>query len=94
MAGMKPPHIKTQRPDAGPATDYATVVVNVDETGKPLEIWLGRPGGPRVDDPMLTMVKGYAFSPATCHDKPVSAAMRIDVPVGVGVEAVGGRGRR
>jgi len=94
MAGMKPPHSGTPTPDASPDGSYATVVVNVDDTGKPLEIWLGRPGGPRVDDAMLTTVKGYTFSPATCHDKPVSAAMRIDVPVDVGVEAVGGRGRR
>jgi len=93
MAGMKPPHGKTQPPEASPDARYVTVVVNVDETGKAQEIWLGRPLGPQADDEVLTAVKGYDFSPATCHDKPVSVAVRIDVPLG-GAAAAGGRGRR
>lgn len=93
MAGMKPPVSKTPLPDASPDAKFVTVVVNVDETGKPTELWLGRPGGSQADEQVLTAVKGYSFTPATCHDKPVSAATRIDVPIG-GAAAAGGRGRR
>lgn len=92
MKGAKAPSVKADVPPPVSDQPYVTLVGIISDAGKLDKIWLGRPLNPTFDQALLNTAKGYTFTPATCHDKPVSAALRVDVPAPAA--APGGRGKR
>lgn len=90
MKGVKAAAVKSL-PETPAGAAIVTVVPTVDESGKLQTVWLGRPLDPASNAAALEMAKGLSYTPSTCHDAPVSGALRLDLPV---ASAKGGKGKR
>lgn len=91
MKGVKAPAV--QLPARPPMNAVSvTVVPSVDEAGKVQSVWLGRPLDPASDAVALQIAKSYVYTPAACHNDPVSAAFRLEVQVEA--PAKGGKGKK
>ena len=58
---------------------HVDVALTVDTAGHPEHVWVVKPAGMGLDEEAAKAVLTYAFRPATCHDKPVSVYLNVDV---------------
>jgi len=55
------------------------VEISLDGSGKIIDMWIAKPIGYGLETQAALAVRQYTFSPATCHSKPVSTTLFIDV---------------
>jgi hypothetical protein len=84
--GVKPPSLKfTAEPEFTDAarrakfSGNAQIGLDVDENGLPKNMWIVRPVGFGLEQKAGEAVEKYVFSPATCHVKPITVSLYIDV---------------
>lgn len=51
----------------------------VDKSGRPTDVWVARPVGMGLDEEAAKAVLTYEFRPATCHGRPVSVYLAVEV---------------
>ena len=85
-AGAKPPRprnwVEPEFSDKGIAGHYSGrigVVFTVTDHGKVEDIWIASPAGYGLDMPAVEAVRASSFFPGTCHGKPASSALRMDI---------------
>jgi TonB family protein len=89
--GMKPPKVLSSvspdLPDEAARNKVngdVQIDIQINETGAIVDEWLVRGFGYGMDEAAARAVRQYKFSPATCHDKPVTVVIFVDVNFATG----------
>jgi TonB family protein len=58
---------------------YVAVRFTVDKEGRPTNVWVARPLGLGLDEKAASSILTYVFTPAMCHNMPVSVSLVSEV---------------
>jgi TonB family protein len=86
VAGLTPPSVKqaevaslSEEAQMAKMNGTVRVGLQIDERGRPIDLWIIKPFGFGLDEKAGESVSQYIFAPAMCHDKPIKVSMYIDV---------------